>query len=110
MNVQHREEASGRWAQRPFLEQMAHIGSEVERALLWKDRGNAAYSVKAAERALELTDLTLANSHTSARRREIARVRETLADYFLGDNEYCSTSDSWKKYFFAFAYAARRNR
>lgn len=30
---QHQQLASGRWAKMPFLEQMANIGSEVERAI-----------------------------------------------------------------------------
>ena len=37
MSQQHKELAAGRWQQMPFIEQMANIGSEVERAL--KDRG-----------------------------------------------------------------------
>lgn len=110
MNSQHPDLATGRWGQFSFLEQMANIGSEVERALNWKNRQNPDYSRKAFERALELTDLSLAAVRGGPRLKEIARMREMLVDYFNGDNEYQSTESAWRKYFLAFTYAARRNR
>jgi hypothetical protein len=44
VSYQHRGLAEGRWAEFSFVEQMANVGSEVERAF---------------ERSLELLDLTL---------------------------------------------------
>ncbi len=93
-----------------FIEQMANVGSEVERALNWLNKGNKPYSQRAFERALELVDLTLAaNCASLSRLKEVARVREALVDYFFGSNEYHSTEQQWKKYFFYFALAARKN-
>ena len=38
--IRHKELAeSGRWADMPFVEQMANIGSEVFRAGKWKEKG-----------------------------------------------------------------------
>lgn len=110
MSYQHAELAqSGRWAKMSILEQMANVGSEVERALNWQAKNNADYSQKAAERALELMDLTL-DSHTEFHRlREIARIREALVDYFFGSNELGSSEKFFKSYFLAFALAARIN-
>ncbi len=51
MTVQHRGLAGGRWQTLSFVEQMSHIGSEVERALNWREKGNPEYSRKALERA-----------------------------------------------------------
>ena len=110
MTYQHTHLAAGRWSQLTFLEQMANVGSEVERALNWRAKNNAPYSQRAFERALELLDLTLADVHTSARLKELARVREAIVDFFAGSNVYQSTEASWKRYFLAFAYAARRTR
>lgn len=110
MSVQHRELAAGRWSRLSFLEQMAHIGSEVERALAWQAKRHAAYSQQACERALELADFTLQGATSPARLKEIARLREALVDYFLGPNQFLSTADSWRRYFSAFAHAARRDR
>jgi len=110
MNPRHKELAAGRWYQLPFVDQMANIGGEVERALNWGARHNNVYSQQAVERAFELLDLTLAGGGNFARLKELARLREALADYFLGSNEFVSTEDSWRKYFLNFSYAARRNR
>ncbi len=109
MSYEHKTLAEGRWKQFSFLEQMANIGSEVERALNWRAKNNLPYSEKAACRALELMDFTLDAVDTFSRRREVARLREAFADYFFGDNEFHSTESSWKKYFFHFAFAARKN-
>ncbi len=107
MSYQHKELAAGRWKQLPFLEQMANIGSEVERALNWRAKQNATYCRQAFERALELTDLTLDSITNFARLKELARLREALVDYFFGTNQFKSTEDSWRKYFSNFTYAAR---
>ena len=108
MSIQHRELAAGRWKQMPFLEQMANIGSEVERALKWRAKHNDDYSRQAFERALELADLTLDNVSGFSRLKEVARLREALVDYFYGENQFKSTEDLWRRYFLSFAYAARR--
>ena len=108
MSSQHHELAAGRWNQLTFCEQMANIGSEVERALNWRAKQQPAYSQRAFERALELIDLTLESRHSPPRLKEVARALEAFVDFFFGANEYRSTEASWRKYFLAFAYAARR--
>ena len=107
MAYQHKDLASGRWGRLTFLEQMANIGSEVERALNWKAKNNAAYTQKAFERALELLDLTLDSVKGAARLKELLRVREAIADYFVGSNQFNSTEASWRRYFLPFAYSVR---
>ena len=109
MSYQHKELATGRWKTLSFFEQMANIGSEVERALKWRAKHNAAYSQKAFERALELIDLTLDSIRGFARLKELTRLREAIVDYFSGSNEFASTEASWQKYFSSFTYAARRD-
>ncbi len=106
---QHKELAAGRWKEMPFVEQMANVGSEVERALKWRSKQNTAYAEKAIERALELVDLTLASATEFSRLKEVARVREALVDYFYETNEFGSTDVLWRKYFMYFACAARKN-
>jgi hypothetical protein len=110
MNIQHKELAAGRWRALSFLEQMANIGSEIERTITWRCKGNNEYALRAFERALELLDLTIQDHNNKHRLREIVRTREALADHFYFDNEYHTTSQSWQKYFFNFAYAARARR
>jgi len=110
MTYQHKDLAAGRWQQMSFVEQMANIGSEVERALNWRTKNNQDYSQKAFERALELIDLTLDSVTTRSRLKEVARLREALVDFFAGSNQFGSTDILWKKYFLPFAFAARRER
>ncbi len=109
MSLQHKELAAGRWNQLSFLEQMANIGSEVERALNWRAKQNFDYSQKAFERALELVDLTLDGVTGRARLKELARAREAMVDFFAGSNQSASTETSWRRYFSPFTYAARRH-
>ena len=109
MTYQHGDLAAGRWKELPFLEQMANIGGEVERALGWRAKNNIDYSRKAFERALELIDLTLECFQKRSHLKEIARMREALVDYFYGTNEFKSTEISWRKYFSHFTYAVRRD-
>lgn len=107
MNYQHKELAHGRWRNLLFFEQMGNIGSEIERTIKWKDKNNPAYSRLAFERALELIDLTIGDAKNRTRLRELTRTREALVDHFVYSNEYNTTDESWKNYFFCFAYAAR---
>ncbi|MCK4771599.1 MAG: hypothetical protein KAT18_01665 [Candidatus Latescibacteria bacterium] len=107
MNSHHPSLASGRWRSFPLSEQLAHVGSEVERALRWRSKGRPEYAQRALERGLELLDLTLNDPKHRGRLRELARLREALLDYFLGENVFGSSEDSWRRYFHCFAYAAR---
>jgi hypothetical protein len=110
LSAQHKELAAGRWKQLSFVEQMANIGSEIERFLNWRAKNQPEYSAKAFERALELIDLTLDANRQKGRLREVARVREILVDSSGVMRAYNSSDDSWRKYFLAFAQAARRRR
>ena len=111
MNPAHPEQASGRWHRLSLAEQLANVGSEGGRALSWRTR-DAEIGHRAAERALELMDLTIGDP--SNRRpgclRELTRAREVLADFLWGDNVYGSTAESLNRYFTAFNLAARANR
>ena len=108
MNVQHKNLAEGRWNSLSFVAQMANVGSEVERTIKWREKGNARYSQMAFERALELLDFTVADEKNKKRLKELLRLREMLADYFAFDNVYHSSDKSFQNYFYAFNFAARK--
>jgi hypothetical protein len=97
-----------RWQTLSLVEQMANIGSDVERALRWREKGNSNSERLAVERALELLDFTLDDRKNRGRLKEVARVREFVVDYFLGENIYGSDAAGWRKYFYGFAYLARK--
>lgn len=106
MTLQHKELAKGKWYKLSFFEQMANIGSEIERTINWRLK-NKEYSLLAFYRALELLDLTISDKKNANRLKECVRMREVLADYFLGENEFSSSDTLWRKYFYSFNYAAR---
>lgn len=101
--------ATGRWQTLSLAEQLAHAGGEVGRAFRWKDR-DEAISRHAAERALELLDLTIADPRWRDRLKELARLREVLADALFGTNEYDSSPESLERYFTHFARMVRLRR
>ena len=97
-NIQHSKQAQGDWNKKPFLEQMANIGSEVYRAINWKEK-NREYSEMAFIRSLELFDLTKESKLTYPQYKELLRMREIWVDFFKYDNQYKSTEESINKYF-----------
>lgn len=107
MNYQHQGLAKGRWQNFSLFEQIANIGSEVERAILWREK-NKDYAKLAFERALELLDLTITDPKNKLRLKELVRLREVLVDYFVFDNQYLSSDKLWRNYFYPFTYAARQ--
>ncbi len=104
--VIHKELAAGRWFKLSLIEQLANVGSDVERTIAWRKKGNLEYSEQACERALELLHLTIADPKNRGRLKEIVRVRAMFADHYMGINEFSFTDEYWQRYFFDFAYAA----
>lgn len=108
--AEHPELADGRWQTLPLLEQLANVGSEVERTMNWSAKGRADYGAKAFGRALELLHLTIADPKNRLRLRELTRLREALLDYFEGENSFGSTRASWHSYFHAYGMAVALQR
>lgn len=106
----HADLAAGRWQSLTLADQLANIGSEVGRAARARAQGNEARLWPAVERALELFDLTLTDDRWRHRLKEIARSREVVCDFLVGDNAYGSTVESLEAYFLPFAGAARQRR
>ena len=106
----HKDLAAGRWFTFSLVKQMANIGSDVERTIQWKNKGEMEYSRDACIRALELLDLTIADPKNKRRLKEILRVRYMFGDHYMGINEFNFTDQYWQNYFFDFAYAAALER
>ena len=106
----HPSLAAGRWYELTLMVQLANIGSEVGRATRAKSQGNDRRLAGALDRALELFDLTLADERWRGRLKEIARAREVICDFLVGNNKYGSTAESLDRYFLPFAVADRRDR
>ena len=107
----HANLAAGRWKSLTLVEQLANVGSEVERAIKAHEGGRVERRDAAVNRGLELFDLTAADDRWRGhRRREILRAREEFCKLFWGDGAVGQQSAgvSLSKYFLHFAFAARR--
>lgn len=98
------------WYTFSLCEQMANIGSEIERALSWKKKQNSLYSQHAHARALELFDLTLSDPKLQDRQKEITLAKTLWIDYFSGKNTYNQTEHQWKSYMLQFAIKAQNEK
>ena len=100
-----------RWNRLSLVEQLGNIGSEVDRVISWRTKGNVEFSAKALDRTLELLDLTIGDPRwRGGSRKELTRVREVLCDAFVGDNIYNTPSEFLSRYFYQFAFAAQNNK
>jgi hypothetical protein len=104
----HKNLAAGKWFNLSLAEQLANIGSEVSRASKWQGKDKNIFW-GAVERALELFDLTLADSRWKGRLQEIARTREVFCDTVLGGKNYKSSFEDIESYFLPFAFLVRKN-
>ncbi|MGH7645344.1 MAG: hypothetical protein ACREMR_07130 [Gemmatimonadales bacterium] len=102
---------AARWGDLTVVEQLAHVGSEVERALRAHEVRNDARRDFAMARALELFDVTAADPRwRGPRRREILRAREEFCAQLFADRPSAASASSLRNYFLAFAVLARRGR
>jgi hypothetical protein len=91
------------------MEQLAHVGSEVDRAIRAHASGNRNRFENALERALELFDLTASDQRWRGPKcREILRAREEFCRLFFDDQVAAESAKGLSRYFLAFAVAARR--
>lgn len=110
MDFQHNDLAGGRWLSFSLAEQLGNIGSEVERAIKWRKKGNKEYFESAYARMLELLDLTICDERwRGPRRKELVRLREALCDSFEDGHQMGIPLGDWPKYFLPFAVIARRH-
>ena len=105
----HSSLADGRWRTLTIAEQLANVGSEVERVIRAHEAGKSDRFEGALERALELFDLTAADERwRGRRRREILRAREEFCRLFFDAEPPVGSAAGLKRYFLYFAIAARR--
>jgi len=96
------------WGCFSLMEQLANIGTEVSRALRFKNKGDKNEAKAAFYRALELFDLTINDEKNRFRLKEVLRMREIFTDYFLGNNPYHFKDSDFDRYFFPFNLAIRK--
>ena len=106
----HGSLVDGRWKTLSIAEQLANVGSEVERAIRAREAGKEARFERAFDRALELFDLTAADDRwRGPRRREVLRAREEFCRLFFETSPPAGSARGLIDYFLHFAIAARRS-
>ena len=88
------------WFEMPVSMQISNIGSEVARAIRWKNKGNEKRKIGFCEKAIEF--LSIEDPKSRHRIGEFSFCIEELKDYFLGDNVYNTTDELLHKYYDAF--------
>jgi hypothetical protein len=105
----HADLAAGRWQTLGLAEQLANVGSEVDRAIAAWEAERLDRFERALERALELFDLTATDSRWRGhRRREVLRAREEFCRLFFDDHPPHDSARGISKYFLQFGVLARR--
>ncbi len=98
-----------RWGQFSLIEQLANIGSELNRALRWEGENPQLFE-SAIYRTLELLDLTISDWRWRKRLKELTRLREIICDTVWGEKEYQTSLADLERYFFYFALADRLHK
>lgn len=81
-------------------EQISNIGSEVERAIRYKN--DQKKSLNFVNKAVELIERSQMDPKNRYRIRELGFCKEELIDYFIGENIYSTTDEALRKYYNAF--------
>jgi hypothetical protein len=111
MKTYHPGLAAGRWFTMSLAEQMGNVGSEYERTLNWKQRGDAGRFEHAFARLLELLDLTIADPRwRNHRLKELTRTREVICEEFYGAPVASQQGSNLQNYFLYFGILARSQR
>ncbi len=98
-----------RWFTFSLCEKMAHIGSEVSRARVWRNKNDQVSSDRCLERALDLIDLTKNDPNMKGRRKEVCCFREIVADQYARTGVFNESLESLEKYCTEFSLVARRS-
>ena len=91
-----------RWFNMSVGMQLANVGSEVARAIHWKNKNDREKQERFCAKAVELLELTKADPKNIHRKGELDFCIEELQDYFLGDNYYQTTDRMLTRYNDAF--------
>lgn len=90
-------EKNQRWYALSVGDQITNVGSEVMRAIRYKN--NKEKSMSFLNIALELLDRTIMDPKNHHRILELVSAKEELIDYFIGENIYNTTEESIIKFY-----------
>ena len=87
-----------------FEMQISNVGSEVHRAIRWRDRGDEKGKIEFCKKAIEFLEIIKKDPKNEHREEELDFRIGELEDYFLGDNTLDTTDDKLIEYYDAYLY------
>ena len=82
-----------------FEMQISNVGSEVHRAIRWKNRGDEKGKIEFCKKSIEFLEIMKEDPKNEKRKDELDfRIKE-LEDYFLGNNSLNTTDDKLIEYY-----------
>ncbi len=91
-----------RWFAMPVAVQISNVGSEVNRAIKYKSKGETEKAERFMNKAIQLLELSKQDPKNRHRRQEFECAIEELIDYFIGNNIYQTTDEVLLRYYDAF--------
>lgn len=90
------------WFAMPIGVQISNVGSEVHRAINWKNRGDVQKRDSFCMKAIEFLELMKKDPKNCYRKGELDCCIDELKDYLMGENIYNTTEEQLIKYYDAF--------
>ena len=105
----HKSLAAGRWFELSLTEQLGNIGSEYNRAIAAKRKGDQQRYQDACDRTLELCELTIDDQRWRGKSalKEICRLNEEVARTLVDEQQ---PDARLQAFFDGHAYAARLSK
>ena len=91
-----------KWFSMPTSLQISNIGSEVGRAIKYKNKNEFEKSKRFCEKAIELLKLSQKDPKNKHRKGEFDFAIEELKDFFIDNNVYGTTEHDLRRYYDAF--------
>jgi len=99
-------ENTSTWFAMPIEKQLCNVGSEVHRAIRYKNKGDRQKSENFCNKAIDFLVLCQEDKKNRNRVEELEALKEELQDYFLGKNIYNTTDDILIRYYDSFMWRA----
>ena len=91
-----------RWYAMPIGTQISNVGSEVHRAIRWKNKNDADKAANFCDKAIELLELTKSDPKNHSRIAELDNGILELQDYFEGENLFGTTDNVLIRFYDSF--------
>ena len=96
------------WFAMPVSVQISNIGSEVNRAIRYKNKGDMQKAANFCNKAIEFFEIIKQDPKNSRRINEFNCCIDELTDYFIGDNEFKTNDEMLHRYYDAFLFTDQR--